>query len=597
MQDEGEVVGWGRAGAPWARADGRSVSRWIVEVLRRVGVRDAFGVLGGGIAPFAAGLSLGELRFRSFRHEAGAGFAAIEAFHATRRPVAVVATTGPGLANVMNAAMAARLDGAKLILVSGLTSRAQRGRGAVQETSTSTMPADWLRSGPIFHLAATPESVPEVQAFLQRVQVGLSRPGGFVAHLALPWSLQAELVDHEPRLPAWRVERGEPSAAGVDVALEALRDDHALLWVGHGAVDAADGIRRLVEVAHLPVVASPRAKGVLPERHPLYVGVSGAGGTASVLRFFRRRRPRTPLVLGTRLGEVTSFLSPELVPSASWVHVDVDDDAFGAAFPGTPGTGIVADSRAFVAALLARAAETNAFAARAGLQGTIRAAVAEVQAGDEAPEEGGGEEGGGPARPADGVHPRALMRAVQRRVVDGSDAIVMSEAGTSFTWCNACLRFSEPRRYRTSAAWGSMGHFTAGAVGAALAAGRKVVALVGDGAMLMNDEINTAVQYRAPVVWIVLNDAQLGLNEHGMRALGMRPVETQLPRVDFVAFARSQGAAGVAVDDEGGLAAALEAAMQSERPFVVDVRVDRAVPSPVVADRIRSLRAQGNHHG
>jgi acetolactate synthase-1/2/3 large subunit len=177
--------------------------------------------------------------------------------------------------------------------------------------------------------------------------------------------------------------------------------------------------------------------------------------------------------------------------------------------------------------------------------------------------------------------------------VSRTDAIVMSEAGNSFTWCNYALRFDAPDRYRTSAAWGSMGHFTTGGVGAALASGRRAVAVVGDGAMLMNNEINTAVAYRADVVWLVLNDAQLGLNQHGMGALGMTPVETQLPRTDFAAFARSQGAVGLTVDTEAELAAALATALATPGPVVIDVRVDPSVPSPILALRIKSLSSQG----
>ena len=195
---------------------------------------------------------------------------------------------------------------------------------------------------------------------------------------------------------------------------------------------------------------------------------------------------------------------------------------------------------------------------------------------------------------ADGdVRPSYLMQVLQERVVDRTDAIVMSEAGNSFTWVNHALRFAEPGRYRTSAAWGSMGHFTTGPVGAAVASGRRAVAVVGDGAMLMNNEINTAVAYRADVIWVVLNDAQLGLNQHGMGALGMTPVETQLPRTDFVAFARSQGASGLAVDREADLADAIDRALAIPGPVVIDVRIDPRVPSPILVQRIKSLNAQG----
>ena len=578
------VVGWGSAHAPWAKQDNTSVSRALCDGLVALGVTDAFGILGGGIAPFAAGMALTPLRFRSFRHEAGAGFAAIEAHHATGRPTLVVVTTGPGLANVINAAIAARVDGAKVLLISGATSSNQRGRGAVQETHDAVLSSDWYRAGPLFHLAALPDTVDEVAHFMARLQVGFARPGGFVAHLALPWALQAELTERPLTPPTWTLPTSTPTPQTLDTCLDVLREPSAVLWCGHGAIPAAATLVELAERASLPVISSPRAKGVMPELHRLHVGVSGAGGGAAVKAFAGAFQPRRALVIGTRLGEVTSFLAPSVLPADGIVHVDVSDDAFGAAFPAVGGVGIVAESSTFVTALLARAAQTDFFAARSTCREPVLRAVEAARAAvaDDVVIDTG-----------DDVDPRVLMRALQKHVVDDSDAVVMSEAGTSFTWCNSHLRFAQPGRYRTSAAWGSMGHFTSGAVGAALAGERRVVAVVGDGAMLMNNEINTAVQYGARVVWIVLNDAQLGLNEHGMRALGMTPVETQMPRVDFVGFAKSQGASGVAVDTAAALDAALRAAMQATGPFVVDVRIARAVPSPVVADRIKSLRTQG----
>lgn len=578
------VVGWGSANAPWAKSDNVSVSRAVCDALVELGVKDAFGILGGGIAPFAAGMDLTALQFRSFRHEAGAGFAAIEAHHATGKPTLVIVTTGPGLANVINAAIAARVDGAKVLFVSGATSSGQRGRGAVQETHDAVLSSDWYRAGPLFHLAALPDTVDEVAHFLARLQVSFARPGGFVAHLALPWALQAELTTRSLTPPRWTLPTSPPSPEAIEACLAALREPTAVLWLGHGASPAAVDLVAFAERACLPVLSSPRAKGVMPELHRLHVGVSGAGGGVAVKAFVAAFQPQRAVVVGTRLGEVTSFLAPSLLPAEGIVHVDIDDDAFGAAFPAVGGIGIVCESKAFAAALLARAAQTDFFAARSHHTETVLRAVQAARA----------------AVPADvidssddDVDPRVLMGAIQTHILDGSDAVVMSEAGTSFTWCNSHLRFAQPGRYRTSASWGSMGHFTSGAVGAALAGERRVVAVVGDGAMLMNNEINTAVQYGARVVWIILNDAQLGLNEHGMRALGMKPVATQMPRVDFVGFAKSQGADGIAVNTAADLDHALTAAMQATGPFIVDVRIARAVPSPVVADRIKSLRTQG----
>ncbi len=571
---DGDVVGWGGR-APWAAPGALTASRWLADRLAALGVDHAFGVLGGGIAPFGAGLADSGIRIIHARHESGAAFAAIEAHFATGRPTVVVATTGPGLFNALNGMMAARADGARVLLISAATSRAQLGRGAVQETGPFTMPLGLTTAGPLFHFAAAPETIGELHHAVQQLACGWARPGGFVAHLALPWSLQAQgLTAPPPPIGAWSMPRAVATDATVDAILDALATGGSGLWVGHGARHAAAELRTFAVAAGLPVICSPRAKGVFDEDHPQFVGVSGAGGHATVGQFLATR-PDTLLVLGTRLGEVTSFLAPASIPARRWIHVDTDPGAFAAAFPGTDGLGVVADCQELLIALDRRARATGWYARR--------------PRGPAAPHVGRP----APLSPEPGeVRTPFVMQVVQDRVVDRTDAIVMSEAGNSFTWVNHALRFAEPGRYRTSAAWGSMGHFTTGPVGAAAASGRRAVAVVGDGAMLMNNEINTAVAYRADVVWIVLNDAQLGLNQHGMTALGMAPVETQMPRTDFVAFARSQGAAGIAVDREADLAAAIDRALATPGPVVIDVRIDPRIPSPILAQRIKSLHAQ-----
>src|SRR6185503_8722738 len=102
---------------------------------------------------------------------------------------------------------------------------------------------------------------------------------------------------------------------------------------------------------------------------------------------------------------------------------------------------------------------------------------------------------------ADGpVRHEVLMRAVQRVAIDKHDAIVITEAGNAFAWGTRALRFTNPR-YRVSSGFGAMGHASTGVLGLALAHRHKAVAITGDGAMLMNNEINTAVKYRIGALW------------------------------------------------------------------------------------------------
>ena len=194
---------------------------------------------------------------------------------------------------------------------------------------------------------------------------------------------------------------------------------------------------------------------------------------------------------------------------------------------------------------------------------------------------------------ADGpVRPEVLMNVIQKVIVEGSDAVVMTEVGNSLAWGNHMLQFAQPGRYRVSTGFGSLGHFVTGVVGAALARNGKAVAIVGDGAMLMNNEVSTAVSYQIPAVWIVLNDGCYNMCKQGMAYLGFKDANATIPQADFVSIACGMGADGIRVEREFDIQAALEKAMAATGPFVVDVVID-PTQIPPSESRNQSLISQG----
>ncbi len=552
----------------------------LVEQLSELGVKQAFGVSGGAIALLFDAIEGSDIELQHFRHETGAAFAALEASFAAKRPAMVFATTGPGVLNALTGMTAARWDGAKVILVSGATASPQRGRHATQETSSYTMPQDLLYTqGPIFDFAIRMEQPSELPEVVRRLSLGLARPGGFIAHVCLPMGLQAKRLQR-PRA-AHRLVAKAPSIGREDVAevAELLKDGVApeasrranfAIWAGFGATEAASLVVELAERAGAKVMCSPRGKGIVPESHPLYVGVTGLGGHDTVTDFIVEERPERILVLGTKLGEATSFWDLDLVPPEGFIHVDIDPDVPGTAFPDSPTLGVHAEIGAFLSELLEH------FPSASRIEGDRPRGVSTLPVPSRGP-----------------VRPQVLMSAIQRRVVQGTDATVLAECGNSFAWCNHHLRFATPGRYRVSTLFGSMGHAAAGVVGAALARRGKAVAVVGDGSMLMNSELSTAVQYRAQAVWIVLNDAGYGMCRDGHRALGLTGEGVDFQRVDFAALARSVGAGGTTVETEGEIDAALEQALSADGPFVIDVRIDASEASPLLR-RFESLINQGN---
>jgi acetolactate synthase-1/2/3 large subunit len=184
------------------------------------------------------------------------------------------------------------------------------------------------------------------------------------------------------------------------------------------------------------------------------------------------------------------------------------------------------------------------------------------------------------------------MESLQRIVVEPTMVPVMSEAGNAFIWTTHALRFDQPGRYRTSMRFGSMGHVAAGVVGVALARSGAALAVVGDGSMLMSNEVSTAATLGAHAIWIVLNDGRYGLVADGMEELGYAPFGLDFHPADFATMARALGATGSTVRREAELDAALARALAHEGPTVVDVHIDRSERAPFGA-RNRSLADQG----
>ncbi len=549
-----------------------TVGETVVKMLEDMGVESAFGISGGGIGPLWAALNRSNIQVLHFRHESGAAFAACEASFASDRPVVVFTTTGPGITNALTGLLAARGEGAKVILLSAATATGNRGRWACQETSSHTMPISGLFTpGPLFNYATIIETGDEIPEISRRLAQGLSQPGGFVAHISIPTPIQTTPCTAQPQVGFVRGEFA-PSVDVMAECVQLLSQEPFAIWVGFGARGAAAEIKQLAESTGAGVICSPRAKGIFPENHPQFVGVTGFSGHTSVLTYMREQKPHRILVLGTRLGEPTSFWDPEMVPAGGFIHVDIDPEVPGIAYPSAPTFSIQSEIKIFLKSLL------QYFPLSPGQTCSLSLPNPERQE---------------TSAHTDGlVRPDFLMDTIQRVIVEGSDAVILAEAGNSFAWATNRLCFNQPGRYRISTGMGAMGHAVTGVVGASWGGHTKAVAIVGDGAMLMNSEVSTAVRFNIPAVWIVLNDGRYNMCAQGMNLQGFKGVDTEIPSTNFAQIAQGMGADGICVSQESELEAALTKALAAKVPFVVDINLDPKQPAPI-GGRIRSLIEQG----
>ncbi|NEO29261.1 MAG: thiamine pyrophosphate-binding protein [Symploca sp. SIO3C6] len=559
----------------WQSSAPLSVAEAVVEMLTQMGVKYAFGVSGGAIANLWHTLQQSSIEVLHFRHESGAAFAACEAYFASSHPVVVFTTTGPGITNALTGLFAARWEGAKVILLSGFTSAPQRGRWACQETSPYTMSNTGIfSSGALFNYATTIECSSQLPEVSRRLALGTTRPDGFVAHLSIPTAIQSSLV--KASLPRVNLSHSLATASEETIAqcAKLLSERSFAIWVGFGARKAAAAIRQLAEKTGAAVMCSPRGKGIFPENHPQFVGVTGFAGHESVFKYMQEKKPWHTLVLGTRLGEPTSFWNPMMVPSGGFLHVDIDPDVPGTAYPEAETFAIQSDVGEFVKALLKYFPQLPNQSNQLPEMRLPRPKRHIINPSAEG-----------------SVRPEVLMHVIQRVIVDNSNVVVMAEAGNSFAWVINQLQFTKPERYRVSTGLGSMGHFATGVVGAALGHDDKAVAIVGDGSMLMNNEISTAVRYQIPAVWIVLNDGRYNMCEKGQAMQGFQDTDAEIPQTDFARIAHCMGAEGVSVTRESDLQQVLEKAIASTSPLVVDVLID-PTPSAPMGNRIQSLKLQ-----
>ncbi len=343
-----------------------------------------------------------------------------------------------------------------------------------------------------------------------------------------------------------------------------------LILAGAGVLRArsTDALVRFAETMRVPVVSSWRRGDVFPNDNPLYLGMTGLGAPASVLA--RLEEADALLVLGCRLGEITTFGYRIPGQATRWAEVDVEPR--GAASSHRPDIVMAADAAAFLRVaqrVLARAVfDASSFDERTAANALDREAYEAGSIVDAEPWDG------------PGVHPGRVVATLAR--VLPPEAILTTDAGDFGTWAARGYRFHRPGSFLGSSA-GPMGYGLPAAIGAALARpGRLGVALAGDGGFAMTmAELETAVRERAHVVVLVFDNGRYGTIWRQQQQRGdAAGLATQLGPVDFAAVAEACGALGLSVRSDEEFEPALRQALEAGRPALLHLALDPRWTTP-----------------
>ncbi len=517
-------------------------------------------------------------------HEGGAAYLADGYARASGRFGVAFGIGGPGVMNMTTAVASARCDRSPMLIVSGEVPTSKEGLGAFQDASGPALDdVAVLRS-----VAAASMTVASPALLDHHLRVGLTAMWARrePVHLSVPVDVQQADQSGFWRPLAAGLERPRPVDEGaVTRLLDVLAptDGAALparlaVLAGQGVVwsEAWDELRAFAERWDVPVATTLLAKGVLAEDHPLALGGFGYAGTRWATEGLLGGQVDVLLVLGADLTQRnTMYWSPRLVPRVAMVHVDADPEMIDRTYPVE--VPVVGDVGEVLRRLVDPPLERHRAALEAG-RAARRAWLAEVRgAGPRVYEPEHQESEAFPLHPARVV--AELRRAAPR------DTVLCVDSGAHRAWCGHYWEAYEPRSYLSATNLGPMGAAIPLGVGAKLARPeRPCVVVTGDGCMLMHGmELHTAVRHRVPVVVVVVDNQAYGNIWFRASAMGPGPEGlTEIPSVDWAAFARSVGAEAIRVERPDELAPAFERALvASSGPVLVDVRCDKRFPTPV----------------
>ncbi|BBK40660.1 acetolactate synthase [Allostella vacuolata] len=514
----------------------------LISSLSRRGVRRIFGVPGGetSLDAIAAAAARG-IDFVLARHETGAALMALATAEVTGAPGVVLTTRGPGLANAVNGIACAALERAPLCVVSDGFTADHRRFVSHQFFEHAAMLAPIAKGSSRLDEA---DAGAAVERLLDRA---MAAPAGVVHFDVTGDAARRQVPPAEPAAPERAALDHEAVATARDLLARSVRPIVLCGLEAAGDPALARAVRRFVERTGCPALVTYKAKGVVADDDPAYVGLfTGGSLEAAVVA-------AADLVLAVGLDPV------ELIPQP-WRYAAPVVEIARRAFPlryVEPAAGLHGDPAAALAELAGAAGRSAWTVAEiAGFRQAMRARLAWT--GDGA------------------LTPPAIVETAQA-VADelGLDARATVDAGAHMFSATALWRARRPRDLLISNGLSTMGFALPAAIGAALAEpDRPVVAFTGDGGLAMGlGELATAVQAGARIVVVVFNDASLSLIDIKQRHRQMRRDGVALGRADFAAVAAGLGMRAWRAAGPDEYRAALGAAFQGEGPALIDVAV------------------------
>jgi oxalyl-CoA decarboxylase len=529
----------------------------VVDALKLNGVETIYGLPGIPITDLARLVQASGIRFIGFRHEASAGNAAAAAGFLTKKPGVCLTVSAPGFLNGLVALANATVNCFPMIQISGSSERpiVDLERGDYEEL-------DQLAAAKPFAKAAYRINRAEdiglgvARAFRTAIS---GRPGG--VYLDIPAAVLAETMDAAAgALSLWEVTdpapRQLPGPEAVDRAVNLLAGaERPLVVLGKGAAyaQADDEVRTFIESTGIPFLPMSMAKGLLPDGHPQSVAAARSLALANA---------DVVMLVGARLNWLLGHgEAPEWAADVKFIQVDIDatemdsNQPIAAPLVGDIGSVMAALNEQAPGKVTVPAVWTDELADRK----THNAVTMQK-------------------RLSDSPLPMRFynsLGAVRKVLADRPDVYVVNEGANALDIGRDILDMVVPRHRLDCGTWGVMGIGLGYAIAAAVESGNPVVCISGDSAFgFAGMEIETICRYRLPVTVIILNNGGVYRGD-GVNTASSDPAVTVLePSAHHERLIEAFGGAGHHVTTPEELTAALQAALASKAPALIDCVLD-----------------------
>ncbi|MDE7306154.1 MAG: biosynthetic-type acetolactate synthase large subunit [Clostridia bacterium] len=521
----------------------------LINCLLEQGVDTIFGYPGGTVLDIYDALyRSGKINHILTAHEQGAAHAADGYARTTGKVGVCFATSGPGATNLVTGIATAYMDSVPLVAVTGNVGLNLLGRDSFQEIDICgvTIPitkhnfivkdvrelADTVRKA--FHIANSGRKGPVLIDILKNVQID-----------------ECEYKPAKPQTYAPFAVSEEKLAETVK-ALKASKKPVIIAGGGVISSNASYLLREFAEKLDCPVTYTLMGKGCIPENSPLCLGMLGMHGTVTSAKTLLAAD--TVIALGTRFSDRVALNRDKFAAEKTVIHVDIDNAELDKNV--TSAIHVMADVGETLKTLIPLIDKTERSDWRCVIEGYRKENARKTD--------------------VSGLAHKIIIAASK---LAPADSPLITDVGQHQMWAAQHYTVNSPRLFCSSGGLGTMGYGMGAAIGAAFGTKKLSVLVTGDGCFGMNlNELTTAVTQRVPLVILLMNNKVLGMVRQWQKIFYSRRFsQTNLNRsIDYVKFAESFGAKGLAIENESEIESVLKEAFTAAEkglPVLVDCRI------------------------